>query len=166
MLPFLNEHNEATLLEICEDDAHYCCLEYASEAARDFIFPPLIYLDLFTVETITVEIAGAVISLPRDWSIVVGDRDIGCLEAIPIARAVEHDHEALVYNPISSSMPAFAAIRLKGRGEAAEWAVPRVKKGHMLCVPLRSGDQPPCIIVAHDTSRMYGAGEIDLSELV
>jgi hypothetical protein len=137
-----------------EDDIRFSVLDNSTPSDPDFFFVPLIFLESFNSPAMVLEIAGQEISVPLDWSILVGDSESGLdLEVLPLTSLNDRGFEAFIYNPLTGFHPDFAEIKIVNFYNDVKWYFPKMKNGQLLTVPITMGSQPPCAFFVKDVSR-------------
>lgn len=153
----LTEFNTTVNLEVPPDevdDLRYCVLDYSGHAEVDFVFPPLIYLEAVNRPAAELRIGDVCIQMPLDWSIVIGDKNLGNVEVLELAQINDRDFTVFGFNPFTSTMPVFPELSLEYTYDAIGWHTPKLRPGHILAVPLREGDNPPCAFFVRDVNRL------------
>lgn len=145
-----------TISEKISEDIKYCVLDYsnASNGDADFYFLPLIFLDVFPRPAADLQIGPYRIQVPLDWSIMIADKNFGYLEIIELKHLNDRSFDAFVFNPIGSYIPDFHEITMLNIYSDVSWSVPRLKYSHLLAVPLTGDDNPPCIYIVKEHSKL------------
>lgn len=143
-----------TLPPVLEDDLRFCVLDYTNLQDVDFIFPPCIFLDVFSRPCADLQIGQYRIQLPLDWAILIADKNFGQMEMIELKDLRDRPFEAFILNPLTGYMPDFGEITHLNNFPDVTWSVPKLKYGHILVVPLKAGHNPPCILCAKDIHRL------------
>lgn len=148
-----------------EEDVRFAVLDNSDPKNPDFFFVPLIFLESFTAPAMVLEIGGQEITMPLDWSIVVGDHESGMdLEVLPLTSLNDRGFDAFLYNPLSSFKIDFGDIKIVNFYNDVKWFFPKMKNGQLLSVPISTGSQPLCAFFVKDISRQSEI--IDYSLLV
>jgi hypothetical protein len=145
------------------DDLRYCVLDYSNQADVDFYFIPLIFLDVFPRPAADLQIGRYRIQMPLDWSVVICDKHLGNMEIIELKHLNDRDFEVFVLNPIAGYMPQFLEITIQNVFPDVTWNIPKLKRGHILAVPLHEGDNPPCAFFVKDTNKLPDG--LDISKI-
>lgn len=157
-MKILTEHNRLYEIDkipnLIEDDLRFCVLDYSDQNDVDFIFPPVVFLDVFTRPSADLKIGKYNVQVPLDWSIVIADKNMGNMELIDIKHINDRDFQVFCYNPISGYMPSFLEVEIDNIFHDVSWSVPKLLNGHILCVPLHDGPEPLCILVVKDTNKL------------
>lgn len=136
------------------DDLRYCVLDYSNQNDVDFLFFPLVFLDIFPRPAADLKIGNFRVQMPLDWSIVIADKDFGYVEIIDLKHINDRDFTAFVLNPVNSYMPQFLDITIENVFSDVNWHMPHLKHGHLLAVPLSSDPNPLCAFFVKDTNKI------------
>ena len=66
------------------DDLQYCVLDCTNPKSLDYFYIPLIFLESFNAPAVILDIGGKQIEMPMDWSILIGEKELGLCEMIPL----------------------------------------------------------------------------------
>jgi hypothetical protein len=91
--------------------------------------------------------------MPVDWQILIGEKDHGDLETLPLTSINDRGFNAYEFNPLSSFSPNFLPIEIVDIYHDVTWYAPRLKNGQFLCVPLSDGPKPECVYFVKEISR-------------
>ena len=151
--------------DIIENDMRFCVLDYFSthKDMVDFMFPPVVFLDQFTRPSAEIAIGDYHVHVPLDWSIIIADKNMGCLEIIDIKHINDREFQAFCYNPISGYMPSFPEIEIINIFPDVSWNVPKLANGQLLAIPLNSKPEPPCAFIVRDTNKLPDS--LDITKL-
>ena len=154
----LTLENECFLLnnlpEQIEEDVRFSVLDNSDPKNPDFFFVPLIFLESFSSPAMVLEIGGKEITMPLDWSILVGDGESGLdLEVLPLTSLNDRGFEAFIYNPLSSFKVDFLEIKIINFYNDVKWYFPKMKNGQLLSTPITKGKTPDCAFFVKDISR-------------
>ena len=83
------------------EDLQYCVLDCTNPKALDYFYIPLIFLESFNAPAVILDIGGQTIEMPMDWSIMIGEKEMGQCEMVPLTSLNDRGFEAFVYNPFS-----------------------------------------------------------------
>ena len=136
------------------DDLRYCVLDYSNQADVDFLFYPLIFLDQFPRPAADLQLGPYRIQMPLDWSIIIADKHLGAMEIVELKHLNDRDFDAFVLNPINGYMPQFLEITIQNVFPDVTWNIPKLKRGHILAVPLSDSPAPPCAFFVKDTNKL------------
>ncbi len=136
------------------DDLRYCVLDYSNQHDVDFYFIPLIFLDQFPRPAADLQIGPYRIQMPLDWSIVIADKHLGSMEIIELKHLNDREFDAFVLNPIRGYCPQFLEVTIQNVFPDVTWSIPKLKRGHILAVPLRDGPDAPCAYFVKDTNKL------------
>jgi len=129
--------------EVEINDIRYCVLDYSNQNDVDYLWMPLIFLESFSSPAVDLRIGKYRIQLPLDWSIVIGEKDLGDIEIISLVSINDRAFNAFCFNPLTSYIPEFLEIEIMNVFPDVKWYVPKLKYGHILAVPLRDCTEPP-----------------------
>lgn len=132
----------------------FCVLDYSNQLEVDYYFFPLKHLESFYSPCIDVRIGNDVVQMPLDWSIVIGDINLGDLEVIPLLQVMDKDFDAFCFNPLKGYMPSFKSIEILNVWPDIKWHVPQLKTGHLLAVPLNDSDAPLCAFFVKEINKL------------
>jgi len=111
-------------------------------------------LESFNAPAVVLKIGNYQVQMPLDWSIVVGCHESGNdLEVISLTSLTNRGFDAFVFNPISDFKFSFLEVEILNVYMDFKWYFPKMKNGQLLAVPLREGDEPPCVFFVKDISR-------------
>jgi len=145
-------------------DIRYCVLDYSDPQSIDYYWFPLVFLDIFSSPCADIRIGPYSIQMPLDWSIVIGDKHCGDLEVIRLIDLNDKDFDAFSINPIRGYMPDFLKIEIVNVFADVKWYFPKLKHGHLLALPLKSGENPPCVFFVKEASKIPES--LDIRHLV
>ena len=165
----LTLENECFMLnnlpEQIEEDVRFSVLDNSDPKNPDFFFVPLIFLESFSAPAMVLEIGGNEITMPLDWSILVGDGESGLdLEVLPLTSLNDRGFEAFIYNPLSSFKVDFLEIKIINFYNDVKWYFPKMKNGQLLSTPITKGTKPDCAFFVKDISRQSEV--IDYTQLI
>lgn len=135
------------------DDLRFAILDNSTPSNVDYLFIPLIFLESFSSPALVLKIGDAIIKMPVDWQIVIGEKDHGDLEALPLTSLNDRGFNAFEFNPLSSFLPNFLPIEILDIYHDVTWYSPRLKNGQYLCVPIEDGERPRCVYFVKEVSR-------------
>lgn len=142
------------LAEAASDvDIHYGVLDNTDPQDPDYKFHPLIFVESFYSPTLKLQIGKYTIQVPIDWQILIGEPEHGEYEVISLSSLNDRNFKAFVLNPLSSFRPEFYQIDIVDIYSETRWFLPKIKAGHLLCVPLESGPKPKCVYFIKDCPR-------------
>lgn len=135
------------------DDLRFAILDNSVPANADYYFIPLIFLESFNSPALVLKIGNHTIKMPIDWQILIGEKDHGDLESLPLTSINDRGFKAYEFNPLTSFMPDFLPIEIVDIYHDVVWYAPRLKNGQFLCVPLSDGPKPKCVYFVKEISR-------------
>ena len=145
-------------------DLRFCVLDNSNPAEPDYYFLPLVFLESFNDPALVLKIGKHRIKMPYNWRILIGDPEIGDLEALPLTKINDRGFEIFTFNPISSFRPKFEPVEIEDVYQDVKWYFPRLKNGQLLCVPLEDGPEPQCAYFVKDISR--ASEMIDIAKII
>ena len=99
------------------------------------------------------KIGNHTIKMPVDWQILIGEKEHGDLETLPLTSINDRGFNSFEFNPLSSFSPTFLPIEIVDIYHDVTWFAPRLKNGQFLCVPLNDGPKPECVYFVKEISR-------------
>lgn len=135
------------------DDLRFAVLDNSNPSEPDYFFIPLIFLESFNSPALVLEIGGEVIRMPVDWKILIGDKEVGDLEVLPLTSINSRGFSAFSFNPLTGGMPGFLSIDIVDVYSEVKWYFPKLKPGQMLAVPIEQGENPKCVYFVKEISR-------------
>jgi len=135
------------------DDMRFAILDNSNPQDPDYHYIPLIFLESFNAPALVLRIGDKKIRMPVDWSILIGEPDLGDLEVISLSALNDRGFKAFEFNPLSSFRPSFLDIEIIDVYQEVAWYAPKLKNGQLLCVPLGEGENPECVYFVKDISR-------------
>jgi len=149
------------LPEEVDEEARFSVLDNSDPKEPDFFFMPLIFLESFNSPAICMKVGKYQIQMPLDWCMLVGDSE--CLsdpEVLPLTSINERGFEAFRMTPIKGYRSDFLPIEITNIYHDVRWYFPKMKNGQLLTVPLRDGENPPCVYFVKEISRQSELVEI------
>jgi hypothetical protein len=135
------------------DDLRFAILDNSNPQNVDYHFIPLIFLESFNAPALVLKVGDHRIKMPLDWQILIGERDHGDLETLPLSSLNDRGFNAYEFNPLSSFSPTFLPIEIEDIYHDVTWYAPRLKNGQFLCVPIEDKPKPKCIYFVKEISR-------------
>ena len=145
-------------------DLRFCVLDNSNPVDPDYFFLPLVFLESFNDPALVLKIGNNIIKMPYNWRILIGDAEIGDLEALSLTKINDRGFEVFTFNPLSSFRPKFEKIEIVDVYQDVKWYFPKLKNGQLLCVPLDDSDTPQCAYFVKDISRASEC--IDISKIM
>ena len=143
------------------DDIRYCVLDYSDQSDVDYYFMPLIFLESFNSPCVDIRIGKYNIQMPLDWSVIIGDINLGDLEIMPLIYLNDKDFDVFTYNPISGYMPNYLKFEILNIWPDVKWYFPKMKNGQLLTVPLGNEVSPLCAYFVKEISRQSEVIQLD-----
>lgn len=142
------------LPEDVEEDTRFSVLDNSNPNDPDFYFVPLIFLESFNAPAIVLKIGGHEVQMPLDWSLVVGDQECGTdPEVLPLTSINERGFDALCLNPIKGFRPEYLPVEIVNVYQDVKWYFPKVRNNQLLTIPIRDGENPPCVFFVKEISK-------------
>lgn len=135
------------------DDLRFAILDNSNPQNVDYHFIPLIFLESFNAPALVLKVGDHRIKMPLDWQILIGERDHGDLETLPLSSLNDRGFNAFEFNPLSSFSPTFLPIEIEDIYHDVTWYAPRLKNGQFLCVPIEDKLKPKCVYFVKEISR-------------
>lgn len=136
------------------DDVRYCVLDYSNTDDVDYYFLPLIFLESFHSPCIDIKIGPYNIQMPLDWSVIIGDVNLGDLEIMPLIYLMDKDFDVFCFNPVQGFMPKFLKLEIINTWPDVKWYFPKLKNGHLLAVPLEDKPDPLCAFFVKEVNKL------------
>lgn len=136
------------------DDLRFCVLDNSDPKNPDYFFIPLIFLESFNSPALVLRIGNQIIKMPVDWHVLIGEKEMGDLEMVPLTSINDRGFSAFSFNPIKSFKPDFYPIEIVDIYQDVKWYFPKLKPGQFLAVPLEHGvENPMCAFFVNDVNR-------------
>jgi len=145
------------------DDIRYAVLDYSNKSNIDYLFQPLIFLDIFTSPAALLRIGKYQVKLPIDWSIIICEPEAGEPEIIPLTSINDRGFKAFVFNPLTGFIPEFLEVRIENIYNEVKWYTPKLRQANFLAIPIENKDNPRCCYFIKDTNKVPEI--LDASEL-
>lgn len=151
-----NDNRSYAINQIPEkvDDIRYCVLDYSNVNDVDYYFLPLIFLESFHSPCIDIKIGPYNIQMPLDWSVIIGDINLGDLEIMPLVYLMDKDFDVFCFNPVKGYMPRFLKLEIINTWPDVKWYFPKLKNGHLLTVPLEDKEDPLCAFFVKEINKL------------
>jgi hypothetical protein len=135
------------------DDVRFAILDNSNPQNVDYHYIPLIFLESFNAPALVLKIANRTIKMPLDWQILIGEKEHGDLETLPLSSLNDRGFSAFEYNPLTAFSPSFLPIEIVDIYHDVTWYAPRLRNGQFLCVPIDDGEKPRCVYFVKEISR-------------
>lgn len=145
------------------EDLRYGILDYSNPGYIDYFFIPLVFLESFYSPAAVMTIGEYKIQVPLDWSMIICDQMVGEPEVVSIMSLNDRGFSAFAVNPITSYMPQYLEIQIENIFTDVKWYAPKMKFGHLLCVPLSEGENPVCAMFVKDANKIPEV--LDINEI-
>lgn len=149
-----NEHFDLnTLPKEIDKDIRYSVLDNSDPKDPDYFFVPLIYLESFSSPAVVLQIGNNQVQMPLEWSMVVGNSEVGDLEVLPLTSLNDRGFEAFCFNPLTSSRPGFLPVDVINVYQDVKFYFPKLKNGQLLTTPIQKKKNPNCAFFVKEVSR-------------
>ena len=135
------------------DDVRFAVFDNSDPQNPDYHYIPLIFLESFSSPALILRIGDNIVKMPVDWQILIGEKEFGDLEVLPLTSVNDRGFKAFAFNPLSSFKPEFYDIEIVDIYNEVSWFAPKLKNGQMLAVPLNNDPDPLCVYFVKDISR-------------
>jgi len=135
------------------DDLRFAILDNSNPQNVDYYYIPLIFLESFNSPALVLKVGNKTLKMPVDWQVLIGEKDHGDLETLPLSSLNDRGFSAFEFNPLSSYNPTFQPIEIIDIWNDVTWYAPRLRNGQFLCVPIEDGSKPKCIYFVKEISR-------------
>lgn len=135
------------------DDLRFAILDNSNPQNVDYHYIPLIFLESFNAPALVLKIGNRNIKMPLDWQVLIGEKEHGDLETLPLSSLNDRGFNAFEFNPLSAFNPSFLPIEIVDVYHDVTWYAPRLRNGQFLCVPIDDGEKPRCIYFVKEISR-------------
>lgn len=149
-----NESYEIDYVSEQIEDVRYSVLDYSNKNDIDYIFQPLVFLEIFNSPAAVLSINNKIIKVPLDWNIIIGEPETNDPEVIPVSMLTTKGFKAFCFNPLTSILPSFHEIRLINVYNQVKWYSPKLKFGHFLTIPIDKSKNPECIYFIKETTKI------------
>jgi len=135
------------------DDLRFAILDNSNPQNVDYHYIPLIFIESFSSAALVLRIGDKTLKMPLDWQILIGEKEHGDLETLPLSSLNDRGFSAFEFNPLSAFSPSFLPIEIVDIYHDVTWYAPRLRNGQFLCVPIDDGPKPRCIYFVKEISR-------------
>jgi hypothetical protein len=135
------------------DDLRFAILDNSNPQNVDYHFIPLIFLESFNTPALVLKVGNRNIKMPLDWQVLIGEKEHGDLETLPLSSLNDRGFSAFEFNPLSAFSPSFVPIEIVDIYHDVTWYAPRLRNGQFLCVPIDDGEKPRCVYFVKEISR-------------
>lgn len=149
-----NEHYELDYVPEEIDDIRYCVLDYTDRNDVDYLYVPLVFLELFEAPAAVLKIGDTILKMPLDWSIIVSDPECTEPEIVPITSLNDRGFMAFSYNPWADFIPKFSEVEIVNIFQDVSFTAPKLKNGHILAVPLTDEPKSQCVYFVKETTKV------------
>ena len=135
------------------DDLRFAILDNSNLQNVDYYYIPLIFLESFNAPALVLKIGNRMVKMPLDWQVLIGEKEHGDLETLPLSSLNDRGFSAFEFNPLTSFNPTFLPIEIVDIYNDVTWYAPRLRNGQFLCVPIDDGEKPRCVYFVKEISR-------------
>lgn len=136
------------------EELNFCVLDNSNPREPDYFFIPLIFMESFNAPALVLRIGKHIVKMPVDWQLLIGEKEQGDLEVVPLTSINDRGFSAFAFNPRTSFRPDFYPVEIVDIYQNVKWYFPKLKPGQMLAVPLEEGvNGPMCAYFVKDISR-------------
>jgi len=136
------------------DDMRFSIFDNSDPKDPDYFYIPLIFMESFNSPALVLKIGKHIVKMPVDWQLLIGEKDMGDLEVVPLTSINDRGFSAFAFNPKTSFRPDFYPVEIVDIYQDVKWYFPKLKPGQLLAVPLEEGvDGPMCAYFVKDISR-------------
>ena len=149
-----NEHFDLnTLPKEIDKDIRYSVLDNSDPKDPDYFFVPLIYLESFSSPAVVLQVGEHQVQMTLEWSMVVGNSEVGDLEVLPLTSLNDRGFEAFCFNPLTSNRPNFLPVDVINVYQDVKFYFPKLKNGQLLTTPIQKKKNPNCAFFVKEVSR-------------
>jgi len=135
------------------DDLRFTILDNSNPKEPDYFYIPLIFLESFASPSLVLKIGKHVIKMPLDWHVLIGEEELGDLEAMQLTSINDRDFKVFEFNSLSSTRAEFLPIEVVDIYNEVQWYSPKLKNGQYLAVPLSDEPGAPVVYFISTVSR-------------
>ena len=93
--------------------------------------------------------------MPLDWHMVICDSEVGDPEVMSLMSLNDRGFTAFAFNPITGfSARIHRRISIVNIYSDVKWYAPKLKYGHLLCVPISDEPNSPCVLFVKDANKL------------
>jgi hypothetical protein len=135
------------------DELRFAILDNSNPKDVDYFFVPLVFIESFNTPAAVLKIGDKTIKMPIDWQILIGEKECGDLETLPLSSLNDRGFNAYEFNPLQSSTCDFLSVEIVDIYPDVTWFAPRLKNGQFLCVPIDDSEKPRCVYFVKEISK-------------
>lgn len=136
-------------------DIRYSVLDYSNKNDVDYLFQPLVFLEIFDSPAAILKIGSNKIKVPLDWNIIIGEPETNDPEVVPVSMLTNTGFKSFCFNPLTSMIPSYKDVRLVNVYNQVRWHCPKLKYGHFLTVPIdNKQENPDCVYFIKETAKI------------
>ena len=110
-------------------------------------------MESFTSPALVLRIGDKKIKMPLDWQVVIGEEEVGDLEALPLTSINDRDFNVFEFNSRTGFSASFLPIEILDVYNEVNWYAPKLKNGQYLAVPIDDGPKPRVVYFIKEVSR-------------
>jgi hypothetical protein len=115
----------------------------------------LIFLESFNSPALVLKVGEHTIKMPVDWHILIGEKDMGDLEVVPLTSINDRGFSVFCFNPLSGFRPEFYPVEIVDIYQDVKWYFPKLKPGQLLAIPLEANTEKSlCVFCVKEISRL------------
>jgi len=120
------------------EDVRFCVLDNSNPKDPDYFYMPLIFLESFNSPALVLKVGDFSVMMPVDWQLLIGEKDMGDLEVVPLTSINDRGFSAFCFNPLTGFKPEFHPVEIVDIYPDVKWYFPKLKPGQLLAIPLQS----------------------------
>lgn len=159
-----NKSFDTTRIPASNTELYYSVLDYSDKEDIDYKFMPIVFVEDFAKASAVLRIGQFMVEVPLHWSVLIGDKEFGDLELMPLIEVNGRDFSVFAFNPCQGFMPKFIPFEIVNIYQEVRWCVPSVMAEHLLSVPLCKGENPLCAFFAEAKNKW--PDNIDIKDLI
>jgi len=137
------------------EDMRFCVMDNSDPKNPDYFYIPLIFLESFNSPALVLKIGEHTIKMPVDWQILIGEKEMGDLEVVPLTSINDRGFNVFCFNPLTSFRPEFYPVEIVDIYQDVKWYFPKLKPGQLLAIPLEGNTKESlCVFCVKEISRM------------
>ena len=137
------------------EDMRFCVLDNSDPKDPDYFYIPLIFLESFNSPALVLKVGEHTIKMPVDWHILIGEKDMGDLEVVPLTSINDRGFSVFCFNPLSGFRPEFYPVEIVDIYQDVKWYFPKLKPGQLLAIPLEANTEKSlCVFCVKEISRL------------
>lgn len=166
---FLTPENEPLEPSQIQNAPNICVMDCTDPDQSDFLFPQCIFWNEYQYPGAGLMIGDIYLEIPLNFRILTLDVNDCMVDLVTIDDLIQHEHNALVLNPILSFKPDYLPVKVHNIYQTPRsWFIPKVQTKNYSAVPIgteqnykrftsRRGlsiSAPLCVFVADDQEKI------------